>query len=122
LPVRIVGYPQADSSYDLIAQGGIAVGYVRASALTMIRPQGVDPSAPANIEAVAPVRTKPNLDADSGDPDETEVTAPIPCKGVTVTTSGSGTRSASPSTNSTNVCQTPDGAWNQQDTLADNGA
>jgi len=120
-PVRIVGYPRPGSAYDLIAEGGIAVGYVKSSALTTIRPAGIDPSAPANIETVAPVRAKPDLDADSGDPDETEATATIPCRSVAVTTTAS-SAGAAPATNSANVCQTPDGAWNKQDALADQGA
>jgi len=114
--IRVVGYPRPESSYDLVARNGIAVGYVRASALGYRAPAGAESSE--TLASVAPIRPKPELDSATGDESDVDhVQAKVECRQVTTTLSGSGSSGSSSST----ACQTPDGAWNLSDYGAASG-
>jgi surface antigen len=112
-PLRIVGYSRAAPRYYLIAQRGVAVGYVRAADTTRHAVDGTVASAPETMAVVAPVRPAPDTDGVSGDADAgtgIQATARLECRGISTTLSSS----AGGATNNTTACQTPDGAWNVQ--------
>jgi surface antigen len=112
-PLRIVGYSRAAPRYYLIAQRGVAVGYVQAGDTTRRPVDGTVASAPETMAVVAPVRPTPELNGVSGDADADNgivATARVECRGISTTVSSS----AGGATNATTACQTPDGAWNVQ--------
>ncbi len=115
--IRVIGHPAATPSYDLIARSGVAVGYIRAAALTS-RPVTEPATTPANIAIVAPVRPAAALQSNAGDNAPViQLTAAEPCRTVSTTLSSSSGGSA-PQTSQSMACQSPDGAWNMQNTGA----